>query len=216
MQLPIILLHGLGGSPIQLFLLEAYLNLCGHHNTHRIRYPVGGVSLEESVTYVDSAIAQLTQTPRDQEEIIVIGHSMGGLVGNRLHQRGWSIRLAIYIGSPLHGATLLNQLEAVLPTWLRDCMYRRVYGLLQNKPREQAPPHPYHTISMAWPFTDFDGCVYKWETMLEEEHHTHLRCADHRTIMANPRLWTLVERLIASHLHPGKPVALSTLRAIRL
>lgn len=36
------------------------------------------------------------------EEIILIGQSMGGVVANNLHTKGWKIKKAIYVGSPLH------------------------------------------------------------------------------------------------------------------
>ncbi len=65
-----------------------------------------------------------------------------------------------------------------------------------NKNKEEEPHHDYHTISMSWPFTDFDGCVYKDETIFTEEKHTHLKWADHRTIFANPRLWITVGNLL--------------------
>lgn len=133
-----------------------------------------------------------------KEEVVLIGQSMSGVYSNNLHKKGWRIRNAIYIGSPLHGANLLNQLDAILPRKIKDMFYKLPYDYLRNSPKETIPPHPYKTISMGWACSRFDGCVYKKETMLEEKNHTHLAWADHRTIFANPRLWIHVERLISN------------------
>lgn len=132
--------------------------------------------------------------------IIVIGQSMGGVIANSLHKKQWDITIAIYIGSPLHGARLLNHLDSNLPTVIRDWFYKSGYDHLLTKEQEPAPPHPYHTISMAWPFTDFDGCVYKDEATIEEDKHTHLGWADHRTVFLNPRLWWCVGEILHKHI----------------
>ena len=194
--IPIFLLHGLGAHPITLWPMEMYLNVVGgFKNTHRLYYPVDHMEFEESVDYVDREM--LKHASKDQE-VILIGQSMGGVVSNSLHKKGWKIKFAVYIGSPLHGAKLLNQLEVVLPTKIRNAMYKKPYDFLKSKETEEEPPHPYHTISMAWFWTEFDGCVYKDEATLGDTKHTHLPWADHRTIYANPRLWSTVNRLIQS------------------
>lgn len=192
--IPIFLLHGLGASPITLWPLEKYLNLVGGFtNTHRLLYPVDHVEFEFALNFVDQ---RMQKYANKEQEIILIGQSMGGLIANNLHKKGWKIKMAVYIGSPLHGANLLNQLDALLPTSIRNKLYKKAYGFLMVKEKEDEPPHDYHTISMAWPFTEFDGCVYKSETILDKINHTHLPWADHRTIFANPRLWKTVNNLI--------------------
>jgi esterase/lipase len=194
----VILLHGLGENPITLFPLEKYLNFCGYSNTLRFRYPVDSLDFEDSLDFVDQEISKVVD--KENEEIIVIGQSMGGVIANNLHRKGWTIKMAVYIGSPLHGANFLNQLESILPTFIRNFMFKKSYKFLQDKKPEPIPPHKYHTISMSWPFTEFDGCVYKRETILDEKNHTHLRWADHRTIFANPRLWVLVSNTISNEI----------------
>jgi pimeloyl-ACP methyl ester carboxylesterase len=192
--IPIFLLHGLGASPITLWPLEQYLQFVGgFNNTHRLLYPVDTTPFEECLDYVDK---EMLQHANKEQEVILIGQSMGGVIANNMHKKGWKVKMAVYIGSPLHGANLLNQLENILPTKVRNALYKLPYDYLKVKDREPEPPHPYHTISMAWPFTEFDGCVYKHETMLDEDKHTHLAWADHRTIFANPRLWHKVFKII--------------------
>ena len=191
LSVPIFLLHGLGSHAVTLLPLEMYLNSMGFQNTHRVSYPVDYFdTVEKSVEYVDSELSQFAE--KEKDEIVLIGQSMGGVVANNLHKKGWKVRKAVYIGSPLHAAQLLNQLESFLPTKIRDFLYKKPYDILKDKEREEEPPHDYHTVSMGWFNSRFDGCVYVDEAKLDEGKHTHLGWADHRTIFANPRLWKLV------------------------
>lgn len=196
-NIPIILLHGLGAHPITLWPMELYLRYKGWENIHRLSYPIDTLPFDQVLDYVDRELEKVCDK---KEEIILIGQSMGGVIANNLHKKGWIVRQAIYIGSPLHGANLLNQLERILPTKIRDYLYKLPYDYLKAKAlgeyKEEEPPHSYKTISMGWGSLDFDGCVYRQETMLNEKNHIHLKWADHRTIFANPRLWIHVERLL--------------------
>lgn len=192
--IPIFLLHGLGSHTLTLQPLKIYLNYVGYDNIHLISYPVDRLELNESIDYVDQEMIKYAN--KKINNIIIVGQSMGGVVANNLHKKGWNIQKTIYIGSPLHGANLLNQLEQVLPTFIKDYFYKKPYDILKNKEKEIEPPHDYKTISMGWFNSEFDGCVYKNETILNPENHIHLSWADHRTIFANPRLWKLVRDLI--------------------
>ena len=194
MNTPVFLLHGLGCRTITLWPLEQYLRrVHGLTNTYRIAYPIQTLSFEDSLDFVDRRLGRYANK---QNEIILIGQSMGGVVANSLHKKGWKIKLGIYIGSPLHGAHLISQLESILPTTIQNLLYIKPFDYLKSKDKEKEPPHNYHTISMAWPFTDFDGCVYRGETMMDERKHTHIPWSDHCTIFANPRLWTTVGSLL--------------------
>lgn len=186
---PVFLLHGLGSHAWTLWPLAASLRSRGYTNCHCIEYPVDRLDLEGMVDHVDGEMQKHADV---RKPVILIGQSMGGVVANRMHTRGWKVRKAVYIGSPLHGARLLTQLERLLPTWIRNALYKKPYGILMAKEREQPPPHAYHTFSMGWLWTAFDGCVYTDEATLDPKHHTHLPWADHRTVFANPRLWCAV------------------------
>ena len=175
--------------PLRLYLVHV-LGL----KVHIIQYPVNTMEVDEMVDYVDNKMLEICDRGTD---VAVVGQSMGGIVANRLHAKGWNISKGVYIGSPMHGASMLNWLDALLPTTVRDALYKKPYGFLMAKGKDQMPPHPVHTISMAWPGTDFDGCVWRSEATMDPEHHTHLAWADHRTVFANPRLWCNVGRALA-------------------
>lgn len=189
----IILLHGLGEFTWSLKPLELYLNYKGYKNTHLLSYPVNNVEFEESLDNVDR---QLQEIVKKDDELTLIGQSMGGLVSNNLHTKGWNIRHGIYIGSPLHGAKLLNQIESIIPLKIKNTFFKKSYKYLQTKGEEFEPPHSYNTITMGWGWSDFDGCVYKNEAILDPEKNMHITWADHRTVFVDPRLWIRVEQLL--------------------
>ena len=121
---------------------------------------------------------------------------MGGLVANNLHHKNWKIKKAIYIGSPLHGAKIINWIEKHIPIWY---MYEnKAHVYLKNKQKENEPNHPYHTISCSWLNNDFDGCVYKDETMLSLKNHSHLNFSDHRLCYLDFRLWLLIKNILSN------------------
>ncbi len=198
MRSTVFLLHGLGPSTLtrwSLIPLRLYLTcVLGLRRVHIIRYPVNTMEVEEMVDFVDVEMRKHCSA-RDNS-VILIGQSMGGVVANRMHTKGWNVAKSVYIGSPLNGARLLKSIDSTLPTPIRDYLFKKPYEFLMDKEREEAPPHPYHTISMSWPGTSFDGCVFRDEATLEESHHTHLPWADHRTIFLNPRLWYHVGNML--------------------
>ncbi len=200
MEYRVIFLHGLGEHPITLSLLKAYIQHKGFKNTYNLQYKVNTNTIQESVDEISDLLVDKYALNKSTDELIIIGQSMGGVIANNMHKNGWNIRLAIYIGSPLHGARLLTQVENLIPYYLHQLLYRLLhkpaYDILKNKSREEIPPHSYKTITMSWIFTRFDGCVYMDEAILDPIHNTHFRGADHRTIFANPRLWIKVYKLI--------------------
>ena len=188
---PIILLHGLGSRPITMLPLLLYLKYWGgYKNIHNIKYEINTLQFDEALDKLDSRLITILDKGKDKP--IVIGQSMGGLMANSLHKKGWSIHKSICIGSPLHGARILNYLHERLPTFITKRLQRKSYDYLMNKERDECPPHECHTISMSWPFLNFDGCVFTDETKLTDDNHTHIKWADHRTVFASPRLWKVV------------------------
>ena len=183
----VILLHGLGATPYTLLGIEKYLNWKGFTRTYKPSYPSGSHSLEDCVDIVNRDLEGVVSK---DEKIIVIGQSMGGVIGNLLHTKGWNLEMLITIGSPLKGAMLLRTLKDTLPLKVQDALHKPMYDDLLKMIEEplKEPPHNYHCFTMAWPMTNFDGCVYVEEAHFDKERHTHLPFSDHRTIFANPRL----------------------------
>lgn len=197
---PVFLLHGLGSHPITMYPLERYLNQQGYENTHSISYDPDRMDIEGAVLEVDEKMME--KADKDRDEIILIGQSMGGVIANRLHHQGWKVKKAIYIGSPLHGARMVDIVRNWFP-WLARLIESKAWTPLSQKSKEyqegngeEEPPHDYHTISMGWWHTPWDSRVFKDETMFNPEKHTHLYQEDHCLIFMKKRLWKLVHDLI--------------------
>ena len=212
---PIILLHGLGGlignnfTKLSLYPLKKYLEFYKYNNVHIISYPSDELTIEKSIEFVSNEISNIINKEQD---IIIIGQSMGGVIGFNMHIMGWKICLAISIGSPLHGARLITQVENRIKNNLWESVSKYITKIiktqghiqLQNKSifnkRQCEPPHKYKTISLGWFNYDFDGCVYKDEAIIDDKHNLHLKWSDHRTIFLNPRLWYHVHDIIDKEL----------------
>ena len=97
----------------------------------------------------------------------------------------------------MKGASLVKSLKDTIPQVIQDILHKPMYEDLSEP--MVAPSHKYHCFTMAWPMSNFDGCVYVEEAKFEDEHHTHLPYSDHRTIFANPRLWWHVHKCIEDH-----------------
>lgn len=195
----VFLLHGLGASwksgltlaPLQLYLRH----VAGFECVERITYPADSADFERCLDCVDRKLAEFADKAAG-EPIAVVGHSFGGVVANNLHRRGWRIETAIYVGSPLRGARVIDLAESLLPACVADLFRKPPYEFLQQKAAEEPPPHPYWTVSMGWFWTGFDHCVHRDEATLDPTRNVHLPWADHATIVLNPRFWWLVRELL--------------------
>lgn len=190
---PIFLLHGLGSHPITLLPLEIYLNSKGFSRTKSIKYNPDRTDIDSTLDEVDQKLSEYVD--KYSEEIILIGQSMGGVVANKMHTKGWKIKKAIYIGSPLHGARMVNIVD-VLPEFIIKFLRSPAWELLRKCERSEEPPHDYHTISMGWYDTEWDSRVFIDETMLDPDKHIHLKGEDHCLVFLKPKLWEVVTELL--------------------
>jgi hypothetical protein len=177
--------------------MRLYLKFRGFKDVFNLCYDVDKHdTIDKSTEDVNQELIKLG-LDKDADELVLIGQSMGGVIANNMHTFGWNIKMGIYIGSPLHGAKILSQMDSILPEIVMKKIHIPPYNILRLKDKEKEPPHPYKTITMSWIFSDtFDGCVYKPEAILDEQHNTHLPYCDHRLVFANPQLWHTVFKLI--------------------
>ena len=189
-SLQVFLLHGLGAYPFVLYPLERYLNQHGWTRTKSISYNPNREDIEAAVDEADKILSLYAD--KEHEQIILIGQSMGGVIANRMHTRGWNIKKAIYIGSPLHGARMVNIIEYWFPNTIASMLRSPAWKPLGKCERAQEPPHDYHTISMGWYNSDWDSRVFKEETMLHPLKHTHLNGEDHCLVFTKTRLFEIV------------------------
>ena len=97
-NIPIILLHGLGGpygnmiTRLSLYPLKKYLQYNNYNNVHIIPYLSSDLTIDESVEFVSNEISKITNK---EQEIIVVGQSLGGVIAFKMHEKKHKIRLVI-------------------------------------------------------------------------------------------------------------------------
>lgn len=193
MDIPVFLIHGLGASQYTMSGLEKYLKYY-YNQIWYLKYPSTTHQFSMCMDYIVGQLQELLGD-NQQQEIIIIGQSMGGVFGCFLSEM-FNVKHLITIGSPLKGARIIKFLRhiPIIYKILYKPMYDYLVDLIENPLKE--PKCNYHCISMSWPFTTFDGCVFVDEAKFDDNNHTHLNYADHRTIFANPRLWYCVKQII--------------------
>ena len=188
----IVLLHGLGVDWWSMKPLEVYLRYIERVST-RIVLP----SLDYSALPSVDACADVVEAALDDgdDDLIIVGQSMGGIVGKRIAERKKKrVALLLTIASPHHGATLVRSLRrSALRTFYEWAWSSSAQHHAELERRlatvQRPPPCAYHTYSTEWFVgTGFDGCVYVPETRFDERTHTHFVCGDHRFIVADVRL----------------------------
>jgi hypothetical protein len=145
---------------------------------------------------------------------------MGGVIGSLLYERGIRVVKLITIGSPLKGASLLNHKPVVfrLPfgvTYTQQTQHlvdffagkydgmkipHRWLADLANEDRNDVQSYDldyeYHNITMSFPFTDNDTCVFIDEAKWSDEHWTHINWSQHSLAFIDPRLFSTVYGLL--------------------
>lgn len=193
-DLHIVLLHGAGGHSWSLSPIKIMLKMKGYRNIHVIDYDFT-TTIDRCIESVHNQLLEKANIKKDS--IIVIGQSLGGVVGMNLHKKEWDVKKLIAIVSPLKGASIIDILDNKIPSIYNMIFHRQVYNELRiTKDHIIKPPHDCFTISTSWPFTNFDGCVFKHEAVVEEDKHIHIPCSDHRLIFASPRLMYHLNKLL--------------------
>lgn len=202
---PIILLHGLGQDSITLGLknsislmaVKSSLYMKGYKNIYNPYYNTLG-NLETSIKMADKAISEYVSK---EDEIIVIGHSLGGIIALKLRENGWKLKYVITIASPLQGTVMISYVQNNLPNQLEWMEKNIPYittmlktpiwdDLIQLKKNPIAKPeHPVTTISTSLANTSFDGRVAISDTKLDgNDDHYHFNWSEHTAILADIRL----------------------------
>jgi pimeloyl-ACP methyl ester carboxylesterase len=193
-NIPIILLHGAGGFSWTLIPLKLSLQYNGFNNIYIVDYN-NNCKISDCINNADK---QIEKVVNKSKEIIVIGQSLGGVVGINLHRKGWNIKKLITIVSPLKGARFIGTLDYYIPyifRFFRRQVFQDLLNMTQSK--LEVPPHPIHTITTSIPISNnFDGCVYRDEASINDKDNTHILYSGHRILFIDPRLFTTVRQII--------------------
>ena len=123
-KIPVVFVHGIGGSATTFIPVIEALDKT-RFQPWVMQY-ASGLRLDTNSKYLDDALLQL-HAQYQFEDIIVVAHSMGGLVTRSFvmkhhqHQRPYNLRLVVTINSPLYGMDSANSgvhySPIVVPAW---------------------------------------------------------------------------------------------------
>lgn len=187
---PIVLIHGLGGHPITMIPIKKTLELKGYTNVININYNTSG-TLKECI---NDAQKSIEQNVSKDEEIIVIGQSLGGVIGLKLNEYDWKIKYLVTVVSPLKGSQIIDLVDNYIPTIggiFETPVWEDLRQLKNNPPKK--PDHPVTTISTSIIGTDYDSRVHVEDTKLDDnDDHHHISWSEHCTVFIDTRLlWKL-------------------------
>jgi triacylglycerol esterase/lipase EstA (alpha/beta hydrolase family) len=186
---PVILLHGLFQNRSCMLWLQHRLKTAGYHQVISINTPpwrnIESLS-EQLAKKVDELRIHLKV-----EKVILIGHSMGGLIArNYVQSRGGSayVETMITLGSPHHGSKLAPfALSPMGKNLLPGCEFITNFNSI---------PWPEATTATSI-FTRYDNIVLPAESAkMEGARHVELDGMGHTALLFHPRaLQTVVESL---------------------
>ncbi len=211
-RLPVLFVHGMAGTPRDFTTLIAALD--GTCVQPWVAYYPTGSSLEHIVGWLDQLVTRL-EVGYGVERVVVVAHSMGGLVARGLvleHQRRGSDTIAglVTIASPFGGLTMAGEGVAHSPVVVRSW-----YGLAPGNPfleglfyadaartRRHALDDgtPYHLL-FAYHGSDASDGVVPLASQLRPEAQDDAASvrgyhATHRSILADPAVAARLRELL--------------------
>ncbi len=109
-SLPVLLLHGVGCNAGVWFGMQGFLEKQGVGPVYALSYGPPLSSIETFADQVAQKVAAI-RAATGAEQVVLVGHSMGGLVGLAyLRHGGDSVRRLITIGTPFHGSRHANMM----------------------------------------------------------------------------------------------------------
>jgi hypothetical protein len=200
-MIPVFLIKGPRDKNIYLNPLKAYLNIIGYKEVYIISYQIQPNYLQTDyiqpdylqmyVEYVSNQMINITVT--QNQEVILIGISIGGIISHHLHQYGWKIHKSITIVSPHNGNSFFKFIKYILPTNILEYIYHPIYNHILKK----TPPHEYHTIGTSiLPYIPFDGHIWNSETNISLYNHVNISFNNNWTIFLDPRIFFTISNLL--------------------
>lgn len=186
-----ITVHGLGGTHHSHVLIRYYLEnyVEGKNEIITYSYNSKSVSFTDVVTDLQKYLDTYTWTD-EQNECILIGHSLGGLIcSNVTHPR---IKGVITISSPHNGCALAQYVKSYVSDFVSTFLFGEMYQVLTDKPNPC--PSKLVCITSSWsPWYKFDGRVYTDEMTHPNAIATlHLEYSDHIIQLYDYRMMNLI------------------------
>lgn len=198
---PVFLVHGLHGNTITNYPLQGSINKAGFNNVTRISYK----TYHSIEMLTDIVMAKILETLDDNEtEVIIIGHSLGGIVCRNLCKSDLNVKLCVMIASPQGGSHLIKKGREILNSYddRLTSIAKYLLGDVMDDLADvtlEVPTVPYKTIGTAMPYMEFDGKVWADNMKIEDEHHHHIPNSGHSLILLDSRLHDHVTKLLQNH-----------------
>lgn len=196
-EIRVLLVHGLFGHPITLWLLGSYLKKKGF-KVSSFGYP--------KYPSMDDVGKKFQEKVKKWKPDIIIGHSLGGcILTQNLKELDSSVKTVICLGSPLQGSSIAKFLTR---TPFRLLLSEAVKKLLLNEIPVQETKIRFGIIVGTKRNTIFglplfflrgghDGVVRVNETHVKHSHHRIEMDVDHMDFMWSPKVFKQLSHFIA-------------------
>jgi hypothetical protein len=192
---PILLLHGLGGTPRNLHAMRNYLSRELERPALDLALGIGFGDIRDVATRVHRELAEQGVRRCD-----VVGYSMGGLVAAYLLKcldQGRCIRHVVTLGTPHRGAPCLSEWWSPLAWWARSAKQMRSGSAFLDQLMRIPPPAGTSLLSIAGAN---DTLVPPDAANVEGEGCRNLLVPglDHWTLPASRRVFRCVKEVLHS------------------
>lgn len=194
----ILTIHGLGGSSTTLYPMKKYIEQYYKPKSGE-RLIVDSFDYASKKSKFEDIISALNDKinkfdwENDSEKCILIGHSLGGVVG--VHIQNPRVKDIITISSPINDCKLAKKVNENVPTKVSSFLFGNVYDNLISPPliKQNDDVKIICITSSSLPSMAFDGRVYVDEMVHPQAHRTyHLEYSGHVSQLLDVRMMRLV------------------------
>jgi pimeloyl-ACP methyl ester carboxylesterase len=194
-QVPVVLVHGLGGNRGLWWPLRLFLRMNGHRRIHAFGYEDGTIEdhAEDLKGFVDSILRVTGETQVD-----IVAHSLGGIISRyaiqRLGLKG-TVRTLVTMATPHQGTYAAQYANTAITRSLRPAS-----EVIRTLNAEDLTDYPVRFFSL---FSDRDVYVVPAEGMTHPgAENVFLHDVSHSQYLVSPEVFRVVASCLA-----GRPVS---------